>query len=98
MSPPQKVIEYMSAGKPVIANRIQTHSMLITDEYNGYLTEYNPLVISERILYLKENPDVYKIMSKNALRTSRKFDTSIVYREMATVIDEVLNHKPNLTH
>jgi glycosyltransferase involved in cell wall biosynthesis len=92
MSPPQKVIEYMASGKPVIANKIQTHTMLITNEYNGFLTENNASVISERILFLKANPEIYKVMSKNVLKTASKFDTSQVYKEMEEVINHVLNN------
>jgi glycosyltransferase involved in cell wall biosynthesis len=92
MSPPQKVIEYMASGKPVIANKIQTHSMLITNEYDGFLTDYNPSVISDRILFLKANPDIHKLMSKNVLKTASKFDTSLVYKEMKEVMTRVLNN------
>jgi glycosyltransferase involved in cell wall biosynthesis len=92
MSPPQKVIEYMASGKPVIANKIQTHSMLITNEYDGFLTDYDPLMISDRILFLKANPDVHKLMSRNVLKTASKFDTSLVYKEMKEVMTRVLNN------
>jgi glycosyltransferase involved in cell wall biosynthesis len=92
MSPPQKVIEYMASGKPVIANRIQTHSMLITDEYDGFLTDYNPHIISDRILFLKSNPGYYEQMSRNVLKTASKFDTSLVYKEMKEVITDVLSN------
>jgi glycosyltransferase involved in cell wall biosynthesis len=90
MSPPQKVIEYMASGKPVIANKIQTHAMLITNDYDGFLTENNPFVISEKILFLKENPEICKLMSENVLRTASKFDTSLAYKEMKEVINHVL--------
>jgi glycosyltransferase involved in cell wall biosynthesis len=90
MSPPQKVIEYMAAGKPVIANKILTHTLLITDEFDGFITENNPTAISERILYLKENPDIYKQMSINVIKTASKFDTLLVYKEMEDVISDVL--------
>jgi glycosyltransferase involved in cell wall biosynthesis len=92
MSPPQKVIEYMASGKPVIANNIQTHTMLITDEYDGFLTENDPAIISDRILFLKANPEIYELMSKNVLKTASKFDTSLVYKEMEEVINHVLNN------
>jgi glycosyltransferase involved in cell wall biosynthesis len=90
MSPPQKVIEYMASGKPVIANMIQTHKMLITDEYDGFLTESNSYTISQRILFLKRNPEIYKQMCKNVRNTASKFDTSLVYKEMKEVITDVL--------
>lgn len=92
MSPPQKVIEYMAAGKPVIANRIQTHSMLITDKYNGFLTDYNPIEISEKILYLKNNPEIHKSMCRNVVKTSARFDTAEAYREMKVVMNQVLDN------
>jgi glycosyltransferase involved in cell wall biosynthesis len=72
MSPPQKVIEYMASGKPVIANKIQTHTMLITNEYDGFLTENDPSLISDRILFLKANPEIHKLMSKNVLKNGFK--------------------------
>jgi len=93
MSPPQKVIEYMASGKPVIANEIQTHEMLITDEHDGFLTENNPAIISDRILFLKMNPEICDLMSKNALQTALKFDTSKVYDEMKDVITHVLDRR-----
>jgi glycosyltransferase involved in cell wall biosynthesis len=93
MSPPQKVIEYMASGKPVIANEIQTHAMLITDEFDGFLTENNPDMISDRILFLKKNPEIYERMSKNALQTASKFDTSKVYNEMKDVMTHVLHRR-----
>jgi len=81
----------MAAGKPVIANKIQTHTLLITDQYDGFLTDYNPEAISERILYLKKNPEIHKRMCKNVLKTSEKFDTSEAYRQMRDVMNQVLD-------
>ncbi len=90
MSPPQKVLEYMASGKPVIANRIETHSMLIKDGYNGFLTENNPIEISEKILYLKADPLLSRQMSSNALKTAEKADASKAYLDMAMVIKDGL--------
>jgi glycosyltransferase involved in cell wall biosynthesis len=92
MSPPQKIIEYMASGKPVIANKIQTHTMLITNEYDGFLTENNSSEISDRILFLKANPEIHKLMCENVLKTASKFDTSLVYKEMKDVMTRVLNN------
>jgi hypothetical protein len=66
--------------------------MLITNEYDGFLTEYNPSLISDRILFLKANPEIHRLMSKNVLKTASKFDTSLVYKEMKDVINLVLNN------
>lgn len=91
MSPPQKVIEYMASGKPVVANKIHTHSMLITDEYDGFLTNNDPAEIADRILFLKSHPEIHRLMCINALKTASMYDTSEVYRVMGEVINNVLN-------
>lgn len=91
MSPPQKVIEYMASGKPVIANKIQTHVNLIKDGYDGFLTENDPAEIADRILFLISNPEINQLMSNNALKTASKYDTSQVCMEMGEVINNVLN-------
>jgi len=92
MSPPQKVIEYMASGKPVIANKIQTHTMLITNEYDGFVTENDAAMISDRILFLKTNPEIYKQMSENVLKSASKYDTSEVYKKLGEVIGQILNN------
>jgi hypothetical protein len=49
-------------------------------------------MISDRILFLKANPDIHKLMSRNVLKTASKFDTSLVYKEMKEVMTRVLNN------
>jgi glycosyltransferase involved in cell wall biosynthesis len=93
MSPPQKVIEYLASGKPVIANNMQTHALLITNEYDGFLTMDNPVEIADRILFLKTNPGVCHQMGENARNTSTKYDTDLVYGKMKEGIDQMLNSK-----
>ncbi len=91
MSPPQKVIEYLASGKPVIANNIQTHVQLITNEYNGFIIEDNPIAISSKILFLKANSKIHQQMCKNALKTAKKYDTKQVYCQMKEVINNILS-------
>jgi glycosyltransferase involved in cell wall biosynthesis len=73
------------------ARRKLTNIFWITNEFDGFLTENNPEEISDRILFLKANPEIYRQMSKNVLKTASKFDTSKVYKEMGVVINNVLN-------
>jgi hypothetical protein len=49
-------------------------------------------MISDRILFLKANPDIHKLMIRNVLKTASKFDTSLVYKEMKEVMTRVLNN------
>jgi glycosyltransferase involved in cell wall biosynthesis len=93
MSPPQKVIEYLASGKPVIANDMQTHALLVTNEYDGFLTVDNPIEIADKILFLKSNPVICHQMGENARNTSAKYDTDLVYGKMKEAIDQMLNKK-----
>jgi glycosyltransferase involved in cell wall biosynthesis len=92
MSPPQKVIEYFAAGKPVIANNIQTHNLLITDSYDGFITPYDSEAISQKILFLQSNKTIYQQMCSNALHTAAKYDTGRVYEKLKEMITNTLNN------
>ena len=54
LSPPQKILEYFAAGKPVICNKIRTHELLVNHGVNGFILEKNPKEMSEIILKLKK--------------------------------------------
>lgn len=89
MSPPQKVIEYFAAGKPVLANRIKTHELLITDQYNGFILDEDPDKISETILKLKNDKLLLAEISANALETANKYDFDKIYGEM---VNQIVNY------
>ena len=91
VSPPQKVIEYFAAGKPVICNKIQTHDWLVKDGVNGFITEYNADDVSSKILTLIRDKALLKTMSQNALEESKKHDIDIIYGNMVNKIKEELN-------
>lgn len=74
VSPPQKVIEYFAAGKPVICNKIQTHEMLVTNGVNGYILNPDPNEIAEAVIRLKNNGNLYETMVKNAYKTGSNND------------------------
>ena len=90
MSPPQKVIEYFAAGKPVIANRIETHKDLISDGLNGFITDYDPEQIAEKTLLMVSDRKLYEQMCKNALETALKYDTKQVYKTLKNEIGRIL--------
>ena len=82
MSPPQKIIEYFAAGKPVIANQISTHELLIKQNYNGFIINYTSLEISNAILKLYKDRPLLTAMASNASNSVNKYDFDIVYGKM----------------
>lgn len=62
------LLRSLSAGVPLIASNVNTISETIQNGYNGILVEKNNVIkISDHMIYLFENPDVRKKLSKNAL-------------------------------
>lgn len=86
MSPPQKVIEYFAAGKPVLANKIKTHELLITDRLNGFILDENACEIAAAIIKLKNDRAMLAELSANALETAKKYDFDKIYGEMVSQI------------
>ena len=78
LSPPQKIIEYFAAGKPVIANKVLSQELLITDGFNGFLVDDNIEDISEKIVTFSTDSAMWKQMCKNASKTVMNNDISIV--------------------
>jgi glycosyltransferase involved in cell wall biosynthesis len=66
LSSPTKVFEYMSMGKPVIANReIQEQEKVLEESKCGILADYNPESFAEAMIKLIDNPENGKKLGKN---------------------------------
>jgi len=91
MSPPQKVVEYFAAGKPVICNKIETHEWLVDHKKNGLILDYKSNDVSKAILRLKRNTNLLKEMSNNAGETALKYDINSVYRKLVKTINKNLD-------
>lgn len=88
ISPPQKIVEYFAAGKPVICNKIEPHEWLVENGKTGYIIDKNPIKICDAILQLKNNPDLLQKMSKNAKKESLKYDIEMIYHSMVKIMDK----------
>ena len=77
VSPPQKVVEYFAAGKPVIANHIKTHELLIDDGRMGYLLD-DADSIAQKIIDISKDNELYSFLSQNALIESIKYDKDTI--------------------
>lgn len=93
LSPPQKVIEYFAAGKPVVCNDITTHGQLVDNEKDGLITAYNVHSVSQAILRLKRNRKLLKTLSANAAQKASEFDLSTVYGGMLEQINHALHNR-----
>lgn len=60
------ILEYMAIGKPVIANDAGGNKELITQDENGYLLPLNERqAITEKIIFLIDNPEIRRKLGKN---------------------------------
>lgn len=87
---PNKLFDSLSAGKPIIVNSAGW-TKDIAEEYNCgyYVNPQKPQELKERILYLKDNPNLVKDMGENARRLAEtKYDKSILSKEFVEVIEK----------
>ncbi len=96
LSPPQKVIEYFAAGRPVICNYIQTHNALVRDGYNGLIVDYDAERLSDAILKIKGSPHLQKEMSANAANTAEMFDANVQYGNMVQIMKSKLDGREKI--
>lgn len=66
-------LESMAAGKPVIGCNVGGFTEIVEDNKHGFLVEPDPKIISEKIKFLIDNPEIYKKMSKECLKQSSNF-------------------------
>ncbi|MFH6604947.1 glycosyltransferase family 4 protein [Maribacter algicola] len=86
---PNKLFDSLSAGKPIIVNSPGWTKDLVEKYECGIFVEpENPKNLADKILFLKNNPELVKKMGKNArLLAETKYDKSILCEEFADMID-----------
>lgn len=72
MGTPIKLFDYMSAGLPVVANRVGGWSELIEQEDIGLLTNDDPKEFALAVLRLLEDEDLRARLSQNAIEAVRE--------------------------
>jgi glycosyltransferase involved in cell wall biosynthesis len=71
---PLKVLEYMAAGKPILAPRQPWIKEILHDGVNAILFDENsPRDLAEKILLVKNNKKLAENVGKNAMKDSKKY-------------------------
>lgn len=77
-NPPTKLFEYLTAGLPVLASNIRTHTRYITDWQNGLIFEYDAQDLARKLIELFERPIELARMRESAASAGRKYIWSLV--------------------
>lgn len=65
---PMVILEAMSFGKPVVASNVGGICEIIENGVNGYTVDNTAESFADKIEYILEHEDVYKLFSRNALK------------------------------
>ena len=84
-----KVLQYASAGIPIISSNVGVNSILIKQFDAGLLVKKENDWI-KHIQKLRSNQNLYKIYKKNAERMSKLFDLSVNYKKMKKIVKDTL--------
>jgi glycosyltransferase involved in cell wall biosynthesis len=90
---PNILLEAMSLGIPVIANKTGLCGELIKDGENGFLVDDFDDLDSyiEKLKILCDNPEIYNKISKSSNESVKMFDWSILYKNYSDMIKFILN-------
>lgn len=88
---PNKLFDSLSAGKPIIVNSPGwTKDLVEIHECGLFVDPKNPQDLANKIIYLKENPEIAKKMGLNSRKLAEtKYDKSILCREFADVVKKI---------
>lgn len=89
---PGTIIDAMFAGLPVIARHWDSCDQMITDGYNGVSYDFDkPELLTEKIEYAIQNPDMIWDMKKNCIEEASKYSEETV----SSTIIEKMNLRTN---
>lgn len=84
-----KLLQYASAGLPIVSSNVGYNSILIKEYESGMLVNKGSDWVNN-IAKLRSNVAIRKKYAKNALNMSKNFDININYKKMKKIIKDVL--------
>jgi len=84
-----KLLQYASAGLPIVSSNIGYNSILIKEYESGMLVNKGSDWVNN-IAKLRSDGAIRKKYAKNALNMSKNFDININYKKMKKIIKDVL--------
>lgn len=87
---PNKLFDSLSAGKPIIVNSAGWTKDIAEKYHCGYYVNPNhPEELVQKVLHLKENPELVKSMGQNARKLAETvYDKSILCKKFVEVIEQ----------
>ncbi|MFP8895472.1 MULTISPECIES: glycosyltransferase family 4 protein [Chryseobacterium] len=87
---PNKLFDSLSAGKPIIVNSAGWTKDIAEKYHCGYYVNPNrPEELVEKVLYLKDNPEVVNSMGQNSRKLAETvYDKSILCKKFVEVIEQ----------
>ncbi|PJE51072.1 MAG: hypothetical protein COV29_02245 [Candidatus Yanofskybacteria bacterium CG10_big_fil_rev_8_21_14_0_10_36_16] len=80
---PRVVVEAMACGLPVITTRVGITEDIIEDGSNGFIVDWSPDDIAEKVKQLLESDSLRNDVSKKAIETSRRFEKGSAIKNYA---------------
>lgn len=82
-------LEAAASGLPILASRINGTEDLIINGVNGYFVEMNAKSIAEKLILLKNNPDLRRRMSEAIRNTSLRYGWDHITQENLALLEAV---------
>ena len=84
-----KLLQYASAGLPIVSSNVGYNSILIKEYESGMLANKGSDWVNN-IAKLRSDVTIRRKYAKNALRMSKDFDINSNYKKMKMIIQDVL--------
>ncbi len=92
---PNKLFDSLSAGKPIIVNSAGWTKDIAEKYRCGYYVDpENPQELADKVLFLKNHPELVEQMGKQSRELSEKvYDKSILTKEFVEVVEKAFKNK-----
>lgn len=80
-------LESMACGTPVIATRVSGHRETVVDNETGFLVDFDPKEIAEKLMFIIRNPSKVITMGKNA---RKRIENSFTWEMQIDTLEKIL--------